>query len=112
MKNLSKIFLSIALAIILYFLFSSIEFKEEQGIDQSYSSIIFAISFSIALFYPFVKRYLIILGFCLLLIMLFCYMFNIMDISNRFGSLGFGILLLTVLSYLPILFRKGQNDKY
>lgn len=112
MRSFKRVILSIILIIVLYLFFKSIEFENENQISQVYVPAIFAVSFSLALFYPMVRRYLIMLSFCLFAIMFFFYLFNIIDISNGFGSLGFGILMLTILSYLPILLRNGQIDKF
>ena len=58
------------------------------------------------------RKYLLIASFALLLLMIFFYLIGQLDTSNWLGSLGFALLIVTIVSYLPQLFKRGYIDKY
>lgn len=71
---------------------------------------IFSLSLAVS-FNNFYKRILLIFSLILLGIMIFLYLLWKIDLSNWFGSLGFGILTIYVLGYIPELFKKGYVEK-
>lgn len=46
------------------------------------------------------------------LVMAVFYLFQLVEIANWIGSLGFGILVITVVSCLPQLIKKGFIEKF
>lgn len=54
------------------------------------------------------KNVFIVLAMVLLIIMVIFFTLNLIDIANFFGSLGFGILLISSLFYLPELIKHGH----
>lgn len=67
----------------------------------------------IELIYLRVKR-LPILWFAsaLLVLMVIFYLFNFLLLANWIGSLGFGMLFITISSYMPELFKHGLIEKF
>lgn len=74
--------------------------------------ILFGISFTISILFSSLRKYLMILSVILLSFMILIYLFQRLDISNWLGSLGFGMLFVTVLSYLPQFIKRGYIEKY
>lgn len=110
-----------SIRIILMFLLTAIltailAFIDSDGdindINQFYSPVILAFSFTISYFYPNIRKKLLIFSFILMLLMLVFYFTQHLDISNWFGSLGFGSLIFIIVSYLPELIRKGYVDRF
>lgn len=102
---------------ILFVIFTFIFLVLENGLaDYQFNQVIQPIIFAAALvsniFYPQIRKYTIQLSLFLLILMVITYMFNSISISNWFGSLGFGLLFITVFSYLPQLIKKGFVEKY
>lgn len=91
---------------VLDFGFGAYQFK------QTIQPFIFAISFTICIFYPNFRKYNIITALILLTLMIFIYLLNSIEISNWFGSLGFGMLFIAIISYLPQIIKKGSIEKY
>lgn len=69
---------------------------------------VFALTGTTLIFWPAAKRSFIFASNALFLIMTVFFMLDLPDAANIFGSLGFGILVLTVLFYLPRLFKQGH----
>ncbi len=82
------------------------------NVNQLYSPMIWASSFTISIFYPNVRKYLFRLSYCLMILMLIFYFTQRLDLSNWFGSLGFGLLIFLVVSCFPELIKKGYVDKF
>lgn len=113
MNNGLKVILAILLTIIL----SPVLVIADSGmnlskISQFYLPVIFAGTFSLSIVYPNMKKYLLLLSFSFIFLMVFFYFMKQIDISNWFGSLGFGSLMVIVSSYLPKLFTQGYIDKF
>lgn len=104
--------------ITLLFLFSlSIFVILEYGVKlSSFSEIIqptiFALSLVVNSFSPSYRKFFIVAALVCFCLMLLTYFLNLLDASNWMGSLGFGVLFITVLSYLPQLIKKGFIEKY
>lgn len=57
------------------------------------------------------RKYSLILSLSSLFLMIVFYLIGQLDTANWFGSLGFGLLVITVIFYLPELFKKGYINK-
>ncbi len=78
--------------------------------DELIKSIIFGITLFIAMNSVY-RKYLFLVCFFLLTLMTFFYLFWQITWADRFGSLGFGMLFITSLLYLPAIIKKGYVEK-
>lgn len=112
MKKINKISLASVTGLILVLLFTILS----SGLDFSGANLIqpvvFATMATLCFFYPSLRRYILIVALVLLILMVFTYLINKLDLSNWVGSLGFGILAILVFSYTPQLIKKGFIEKY
>lgn len=112
MKGMYKLILTAFFSAILFLIFNTSEFELlNEGSSKNIQSIIFSICAGIVVFYPKYKSKLISGSFVLLLIMVIFYLFAAIKLANSIGSLGFGILTITVMSYIPTIFKKGYIEK-
>jgi len=74
--------------------------------------VIFALSAVIGIFFNALRKAILIISLALLSLMVFTYLLNLLEISNWIGSLGFGMLIIVIVSYLPNLIREGFIHKY
>lgn len=113
MNNDLKVILAILLTIILSPVLAIVDSGTDLSkISQFYVPVIFAGTFSLSIFFSNIRKYLLLLSFGFLLLMLFLYFLGHLDLSNWFGSLGFGCLIMVILSYFPELFKHGYIDKF
>lgn len=77
-------------------------------IDELIQPVIFA--FTVTVMFLNGKSRLLILWFSgvLLVLMVVFYLFNFLSVSSWVGSLGFGILVILIFSYLPNLIKYGH----
>lgn len=85
------------------FIFLELGFKVVSVFDLIFP-FIFSIVAAISV-YKIYRRYLFIISFLLFAFMVVFYLFWQMDLSNWFGSLGIGILTITMLSHIPELMK-------
>lgn len=113
MKTTKKLLLIPILIVVLAYIFIilNIGVKINQ-ISQVIQPLIFAVSVVICIFSSKFRKYIIQLSLVLLLFMVLSYLFNFLEISNWVGSLGFGLLFITVFSYVPKLIKKGYIEKF
>lgn len=71
----------------------------------------FALITEILIFWQYFRLVFIICANILFLLMIILFVFNMPEVANVFGSLGFGIFLITALSYLPQLIKYGHIEK-
>lgn len=111
MKKTKKFVLNLSVSIISIGVFWWLEsgFALRNG-DELIKSIIFAIVLFMVLIDVF-KQLILWVSFSLFGIMIILYLFWQIPLSNMFGSIGFGILLIFILSYLPGLIKKGYIEK-
>lgn len=109
--KINKLLLSILILIISFPIFMWLEsgFSIKSFLDLI-KPLIFSFSASIS-FINFYKKFLLIFSLSLLIIMVFFYLIWKIDLSNWFGSLGFGMLIIYVVGYFPQLFKKGYVEK-
>lgn len=69
---------------------------------------VFAVISEILIFKPSYKRISLVLANVLFLLMMGFFVINRMNFANIAGSLGFGILIIIAVSYLPRLFKQGH----
>lgn len=79
---------------------------------QLIQPVIFALTGVIATFFLRKRKLILIISLSLLSLMIFAYLLSLMDISNWLGSLGFGMLFITIFSYLPQVIKRGYVEKF
>lgn len=109
MINLLKF---IILPVILFLVFNFLEYGLSwNGADKflipGLLTAISIISFFISKF----RKLLLILSVILLTLMVLFYLIDKLTLSNRVGSFGFALFVILIISYLPILVRKGYIEK-
>lgn len=57
-------------------------------------------------------RYILFFSIFCLSIMVLTSIINWSEISNMFGSFGFSLLIISVLSYIPQIIKKGYVEKF
>lgn len=48
----------------------------------------------------------------LIILMILSYLFNLLPFANWTGSLGVGILIILIVSYIPQIIKKGFIDRF
>ena len=110
--NIKKLIFIFILVIPLTFLFCILNEGEISNINQLIQPFIFALTFSIGSFIPSLRKLFLIISLSLVALMIFVYFFNLLDLSNWLGSLGYGMLLMIIFTYLPDFVKRGQIEKF
>lgn len=116
MKKIKKIFV-VLIAILLIWIFIILSFGLnvnllEIALFKLIQPVIFAVAATICIFYSSLRKYLLMASSALLIFMILTYLFNMLDVANWIGSLGFGAFAIVVFSYIPQLIKKGHIEKY
>lgn len=107
-----KYFLTFMLLLIFFVAFNtSLDFKLNAGFIEA---LIFAFVTTLLIFHPQLKRLTLIISNILFIIMAILFlpgqsynMLTLIDSANFFASLGFGILIISLIFYLPQIIKKG-----
>lgn len=99
----------IILTIVFILLYSG---GEVARIDQIFSPFIFALTAVTSVLIPHARKILLVTSLSLLSAMILTYLLNMIDVANWLGSLGFGIILVVSVTYLPQFIKKGYIEKY
>ena len=75
--------------------------------ESLFQSFIFTLLTLLLIFYPWLKKVFIIFSLILFILMVIFFILNFIPIANYFGSLAFGILIISGLFYLPKILKKG-----
>lgn len=104
---MSKIILKFFISVISIAIFWGLEsgFTLRNGYE-AVKSIIFALSLFIVLTNKY-KKYVLWIAIFLLMLMVILYLLWQIPLSDLFGSIGFGMFFIFILSYLPSLIKKG-----
>lgn len=88
-----------------FFLFNSgLRFDSAESVFQS---LIFALLTLLLILHPRLKKIFIVLSLILFVLMVIFFVLNFIHIANFFGSLAFGILIISGLFYLPKVLKEG-----
>lgn len=111
MKKNKKLFLKLFIAIISVGLFWGFEsgFSLRNG-DELIKSIIFSITLLIILITKY-KKIILWISICLLILMVILYLFWQIPLSTLFGSIGLGMFLIYIFSFMPDLIKRGFVEK-
>lgn len=99
-----------AIAIFIFFTLFFILIDGEWPIENFYKSIrslIFSLSVLAIILNPSIKKSLLFISGLMLILMIIFYLLNQLMIADWIGSLGFGIVAITIAGYLPELIRRG-----
>lgn len=108
-----KIIQGIIIFIVSLFVFYFLEFESSLAkVESLIQPLFFAATLSICIIRPHFRKIILIASAILLAVMIFTYLFNQLNIANWVGSLGFGILIVTIASYIPELVKKGYIERY
>ena len=110
--NIKKSALMIFITIFFTFLYTFLNDGKISQIGQIFQPFIFALTFSVSIFLPSLRKLFLVIAISLLALMIFIYFFNLLDISNWLGSLGYGMLIMITFTYLPEFVRKGHIEKF
>lgn len=86
------------------FLNSGLRFDSTESVFQS---LIFALLTLLLILHPRLKKVFIVLSLILFVLMVIFFVLNFIPIANFFGSLAFGILIISGLFYLPKVLKNG-----
>lgn len=89
-----------------FFLIINSGFKFDSW-DSLFQTLFFSLMTLLLIFQPRFKKVFVILSVILLIIMVVFFTLDYIDIANFFGSLGFGIFIISSLFYLPKLLKYG-----
>jgi len=90
-----------------FFLMLNAGFKLD-SLDSLFQTLFFTLIMLLLLSQPHLKKAFVILSVILFVIMVVFFILNFIDTANFFGSLGFGILIISGLFYLPKLLKYGH----
>lgn len=108
---MAKIFIALMLFAASYFVFNMAEFEPlNQAMNKNFQSLAFSAVLVISFFKPNLRRKLIYAASFLVSVAAGFYLINRLDLSNSFASIGIGMLLLILISYLPQLVKKGYVE--
>lgn len=113
MKEINKMLIAPVMVIILTFMFiildSGLDIKQLNLLIQP---LIFAVVATISFLFESYRKLLLFFSATVLSLMVIIYLFNQLDLANWVGSLGFGMLVIILFSYLPILVKKDSIEKF
>lgn len=97
---------------ILFLLFFSFYWLFNSGLrtdvwDQILQNLVFTILTIVLIFKPSLKTISMFISLILLIFMVIFFVLDNITIANSFGSLGFGILIISGLFYIPKLLKYG-----
>lgn len=81
-------------------------------VDQFIYPLTLTIITLIIYFVPKLRKLFLISSFLILLIMIFLYLMNELNMANIIGSFGFALLLIVITSYIPDIIKKGFVEKF
>lgn len=111
-KVVYKLILTAFFSVILFLIFNMLEFELlNEGMNQNIQSIIFSICAGTAIFYPKLRNKLLYVSFTPLFLMIMFYLLGDIKLANSIGSLGFGILTIAIMSYVPTILKNGYIEK-
>lgn len=106
----------IAKLLIIFVLASPVLFFLNTGFSadlpwKTFQTIGFSAAFSTSLVWPVLRKYFLILSALLLIMMPVVFIFGEILWAEIFGSSGFGLILLLILSYIPQFVKKGYIER-
>lgn len=113
MKMIKKMFIAPVLIIILTIIFTILDLGLNiKKLNLLIQPLIFAVVATISFLFGSYRKLFLFFSASLLSLMIIVYLFNLLDIANWVGSLGFGVLIIVLCSYIPVLIKKGHIEKF
>ncbi len=109
-KVLTK-FLILPLFLVVFFNFSEYGYKWNR-IDKFIYPIILMILTLVIFLRPKLRKLFLVLSLTVLLLMIFLYLLDEMNLANTVGSFGLALLLIITASYMPQIIKKGFVEKF
>ncbi len=107
-----KIIKVIIIFVVSMTVFSFLEYETSLNkIHTLIQPLFFSITLSICLVWPSFRKIFIFCALIFLTIMIFTYLLNILDIAEWVGSLGFGMLVITLISFSGDFIKKGYIER-
>ena len=76
--------------------------------ESLFQTLVFTLLTLILIFQPWLKTVFVIFALILFILMVAFFIIDFLSVANFFGSLGFGILIISALFYLPGLLKYGH----
>lgn len=89
-----------------FFLMLNSGFKFDSP-DSLFQTLFFTLTTLLLISQPWFKKTFVVLSMILFIIMVIFFTLDFINIANFFGSLGFGILIISSLFYIPKLLKYG-----
>lgn len=89
-----------------FFLLLNSELRFDSA-ESVFQSLIFALLTLLLILRPWLKKVSITLSLILFVFMVIFFILDFIPVANFFGSLAFGILIISGLFYLPKVLKKG-----
>lgn len=89
-----------------FFLILNSGFKFDSW-DSLFQTLFFTLMTLLLISQPWLKKVFIILSVILFVMMVVFFIFDLINVANFFGSLGFGVLIISGLFYLQRLLKHG-----
>ena len=113
MDKLRKIIFISIIFIISFLLFIYLDDGFDiQAIKQIIQPLFFAFAFTSSVLFANLRRYLLVSSCSLLAILILFYLLQMLEIADWIGRMGFGILFITIFSYLPQFIKRGYIEKF
>lgn len=109
-KVLTK-FLILPLFLVVFFNLSEYGFKWNRADKLIYPVILMMLTL-VAFLKPKLRKFLLIGSLVILLLMIFLYLADEVNMANTVGSFGFALLIIVVISYMSQIVRMGYIEKF
>lgn len=106
---MKKAFKNITLFLLIFgfFLIFNSGFKFDFG-ESQFQTLVFTLMTLLLIFQPWLKKVFVILSLILFIFMVIFFTLDLISVADFFGSLGFGIFIISGLFYLPRLLKYGH----
>lgn len=75
--------------------------------ESLFQTLVFTLMIMFLIFQPWLKKTFVILSLILFIVMVIFFTLDFINIANFFGSLGFGIFIISSLFYMPKFIKYG-----
>jgi len=104
-------FLILPLFLVVFFNFSEYGFKWNRPEKFIYPVILMILTL-VTFLKPTLRKFFLTWSLVILLLMIFLYLVDEIDMANIVGSFGFILLIIVVTSYMPQIIKSGFIEKF
>lgn len=109
-KHFIKVIIIFVVSMVVFFL---LEYESSLvKLNSLIQPFLFAATLSICITKPNFRKKLLLISLMFLMIMVFIYLFNNINLANWTGGLGFGMLVVIISTYIPELIKRGHIEKF